>query len=62
LLSEISRGLRPDQTNQLFDRRDTPIIISWIFAAHQIEALATFGAEARVKVHGMSRANASGAG
>jgi hypothetical protein len=23
-------------TNQLFGRRDTPIIISWIFAGHQI--------------------------
>jgi hypothetical protein len=32
-------------TNQLFGRRDTPVIISWIFAAHQIGgALAAFGA------------------
>jgi predicted MFS family arabinose efflux permease len=34
-------------TNQLFGRRDTPVIISWIFAAHQIGgALAAFGAGA----------------
>ena len=34
-------------TNQLFGRRDTPIIISWIFAAHQIGgSLAAFGAGA----------------
>jgi hypothetical protein len=31
-------------TNQLFDRRDTPIINSWIFAGHQIGTLAAFGA------------------
>ena len=32
-------------TNQLFGRRDTPVIISWIFAAHQIGgAFAAFGA------------------
>jgi MFS family permease len=34
-------------TNQLFGRRDTPVIIAWIFAAHQIGgALAAFGAGA----------------
>jgi predicted MFS family arabinose efflux permease len=34
-------------TNQLFGRRDTPIIISWIFAGHQVGgALAAFGAGA----------------
>jgi len=34
-------------TNQLFGRRDTPVIISWIFAAHQIGgAVAAFGAGA----------------
>ena len=33
-------------TNQLFGRRDTPIVISGIFAAHQIGALAAFGAGA----------------
>jgi hypothetical protein len=34
-------------TNQLFGRRDTPVIIYWIFAAHQIGgALAAFGADA----------------
>jgi sugar phosphate permease len=34
-------------TNQLFGRRDTPVIISWIFAAHQVGgALAAFGAGA----------------
>jgi MFS family permease len=32
-------------TNQLFGRRDTPVIISWIFAGHQVGgALAAFGA------------------
>ena len=32
-------------TNQLFGSRDTPVIISWIFAAHQIGgAFAAFGA------------------
>jgi predicted MFS family arabinose efflux permease len=32
-------------TNQIFGRRDTPVIVSWIFAAHQIGgALAAFGA------------------
>ena len=32
-------------TNQFFGRRDTSIIISWIFAAHQIgDAVAAFGA------------------
>jgi predicted MFS family arabinose efflux permease len=32
-------------TNQLFGRRDTPVIISWIFAAHQIGgAFAAYGA------------------
>jgi len=32
-------------TNQLFGRRDTPVIMSWIFAAHQIGgAFAAFGA------------------
>ena len=32
-------------TNQLFGRRDTPIIIAWIFAAHQIGgSLAALGA------------------
>src|ERR1700724_2378866 len=35
-------------TNQLFGRRDTPVIISWIFAAHQIGgAVAAFGAGRR---------------
>jgi MFS family permease len=34
-------------TNQLFGRRDTPVIISWIFAGHQVGgALAAFGAGA----------------
>jgi predicted MFS family arabinose efflux permease len=34
-------------SNQLFGRRDAPIIISWIFAAHQIGgAIAAFGAGA----------------
>jgi predicted MFS family arabinose efflux permease len=34
-------------TNQLFGRRDTPVIISWIFAGHQLGgALAAFGAGA----------------
>ena len=34
-------------TNQLFGRRDTPIIISWIFAGHQVGgALAALGAGA----------------
>jgi MFS family permease len=34
-------------TNQLFGHRDTPVIISWIFAGHQIGgALAAFGAGA----------------
>jgi MFS family permease len=34
-------------TNQLFGRRDSPVIISWIFAGHQIGgALAAFGAGA----------------
>jgi predicted MFS family arabinose efflux permease len=34
-------------TNQLFGRRDTPVIISWIFAGHQAGgALAAFGAGA----------------
>jgi len=32
-------------TNQIFGRRDTPVIVSWIFAAHQVGgALAAFGA------------------
>lgn len=32
-------------TNEIFGRRDTPVIISWIFAAHQIGgAMAAFGA------------------
>jgi hypothetical protein len=51
LLSDISRGVATGPatfapTNQLFDRRDTPIINSWIFAAHQIGTLAAFGAGA----------------
>jgi MFS family permease len=34
-------------TNQLFGRRETPVILSWIFAGHQIGgALAAFGAGA----------------
>jgi MFS family permease len=34
-------------TNQLFGRRDTPVIISWIFAAHQVGgAVAALGAGA----------------
>jgi predicted MFS family arabinose efflux permease len=34
-------------TNEVFGRRDTPVIVSWIFAAHQIGgALAAFGAGA----------------
>jgi hypothetical protein len=44
----FTQGWRPVQqplTNRLFGRRDTPVIISWIFAAHQIGgALAAFGA------------------
>ncbi len=32
-------------TNQVFGRRDTPVIVSWIFAGHQVGgALAAFGA------------------
>ena len=32
-------------TNEIFGRRDTPVIVSWIFAAHQVgDALAAFGA------------------
>jgi MFS family permease len=34
-------------TNELFGRRDTPVIVSWIFAGHQVGgALAAFGAGA----------------
>jgi len=34
-------------TNELFGRRDTPVIISWIFAGHQVGgALAAFSAGA----------------
>jgi MFS family permease len=34
-------------TNQIFGRRDTPVLVSWIFAAHQIGgALAAYGAGA----------------
>jgi MFS family permease len=34
-------------TNELFGRRDTPVIISWIFAGHQVGgAVAAFGAGA----------------
>jgi sugar phosphate permease len=34
-------------TNEVFGRRDTPVIVSWIFAAHQVGgALAAFGAGA----------------
>lgn len=34
-------------TNQVFGRRDAPVILSWVFAAHQIGgALAAFGAGA----------------
>src|SRR3984885_9573170 len=34
-------------TNEIFGRRDTPVIVSWIFAAHQVGgALAAFGAGA----------------
>ena len=34
-------------TNELFGRRDTPVVISWIFAGHQVGgALAAFGAGA----------------
>ena len=32
-------------TNEVFGRRDAPVIVSWIFAAHQVGgALAAFGA------------------
>jgi len=32
-------------TNEIFGRRDTPVVVSWIFAAHQVGgALAAFGA------------------
>jgi sugar phosphate permease len=34
-------------TNEVFGRKDTPVIISWIFAGHQVGgALAAFGAGA----------------
>ena len=34
-------------TNEVFGRRDTPVILSWIFAGHQVGgALAAFGAGA----------------
>jgi predicted MFS family arabinose efflux permease len=34
-------------TNQIFGRRDTPVLVSWIFAAHQVGgALAAYGAGA----------------
>ena len=34
-------------TNEIFGRRDTPVVVSWIFAAHQVGgALAAFGAGA----------------
>ena len=34
-------------TNEVFGRRDTPVVISWIFAGHQVGgALAAFGAGA----------------
>jgi predicted MFS family arabinose efflux permease len=34
-------------TNEIFGRRDTPVIVSWIFAGHQVGgALAAFGAGA----------------
>jgi predicted MFS family arabinose efflux permease len=34
-------------TNEIFGRRDAPVIVSWIFAAHQVGgALAAFGAGA----------------
>ena len=40
-------------TNELFGRRDTPVIISWIFAGHQLGgALAAFGAGAVRSVTG----------
>jgi predicted MFS family arabinose efflux permease len=39
--------------NELFGRRDTPVIISWIFAGHQVGgALAAFGAGAVRSVTG----------
>jgi MFS family permease len=40
-------------TNEIFGRRDTPVIVSWIFAAHQVGgALAALGAGAVRSVEG----------
>jgi predicted MFS family arabinose efflux permease len=40
-------------TNEVFGRRDAPVIVSWIFAAHQVGgALAAFGAGAVRSVSG----------
>ncbi len=40
-------------TNQIFGRRDTPVLVSWIFAAHQVGgALAAYGAGAVRSVEG----------
>jgi MFS family permease len=40
-------------TNEIFGRRDTPVIVAWIFAAHQVGgALAAFGAGAVRSVEG----------
>jgi sugar phosphate permease len=40
-------------TNEVFGRRDAPIIVSWIFAGHQIGgALAAFGAGAVRTIEG----------
>jgi predicted MFS family arabinose efflux permease len=40
-------------TNEAFGRRDAPVVVSWIFAAHQVGgALAAFGAGAVRSVSG----------
>jgi sugar phosphate permease len=40
-------------TNEIFGRRDAPVIVSWIFAAHQVGgSLAAFGAGAVRSVEG----------
>ena len=40
-------------TNEVFGRRDAPVIVSWIFAAHQIGgAMAAFGAGAVRSLYG----------
>jgi sugar phosphate permease len=40
-------------TNAVFGRRDTPVILSWIFAGHQVGgALAAFGAGATRSANG----------